>query len=826
MIDAIRRDLAHALRSLRRTPALIVTIVLVLGLGIGMTTAMFTVFQSIVLRKLPVQEQDRLVTLTGMAKGAGAREFPLGVTQYRRFRDQTRALSGVTGYAHWGAFSFPLNDGDRPLVFKGSAVTANFFDVLGVQPVVGRFFTRDDEREWGMAANSGDLRMVLSYDAWRRAFRGDSAIVGRRLSMPVTKWAPLVVGVAPAGLDFPRGVDYWMASAYQGLDLVARLAPGSPAEAARVEYFNFIDNDPEYAELGPHTLGAQVHPFAESILGEVRIPLMVLTVAVGLLLLLACVNVGNLLLLRAAERVRELAIRQSLGASSLAIVRSLLVESGVLAVVGGAVGFVLSRLLLTVLLRLAPEGLPRVDMIRQAGAPIAVSTAVTVLTVFLFGLLPALGTLRFDLSSPLRADARGGTEGRRLRRLRQGLVSSQIALALVVLAGAGLLMRSFSRLVNLDLGYPTGRLSIIGISPAYDRYLRQCGGPVPSADSVATRRVDQCVDQYVFALHDRAEERFRSIPEIRSAATAQIVPFLGPSVFMTKVIADRQTETEGGANPWVAFESIGPDYFRTFQVPVRGRSFNAADRENSMLVGIVTEGIARSLWPGEEAIGRRLHTPGATAPESLITVVGVVPDLHYREYRVSTPTLYRPYRQCCPQGAFAIRTRGSLAAALPSIRAAVRDIDPEVVVTKAEAMDDLMVPQLAQPRLNTVLLLAFALAALLLAAIGLYGIMASAVSQQTRELGVRLALGATPDRLRKMVLGQALAVTGGGAVVGLLAALAGTRLLTSMLFEISPSDPVTLIGVSVLLLSVALLAAYLPARRATKIDPARALRAE
>jgi len=367
----------------------------------------------------------------------------------------------------------------------------------------------------------------------------------------------------------------------------------------------------------------------------------------------------------------------------------------------------------------------------------------------------------------------------------------------------------------------------VDVAPPYDRYIQACGGLPPTTDSVATARMGHCVDQHVFTMHDRAEADLASLPDVVSASTIVVHPFLGPSVFMTKVVADHQSETEGAGNPWVAFDAVGPDFFRTFHFPlIRGRSFTAADRAEAPRVAVVSEGVARVLWPGEDALGRRFHSQGIAAPESLVTVIGIVPDVHYREHRRTTPTIYFPYRQIMAQGEFAVRTRDPLFAALPGIKATMRNIDPALVVTQAQTMDELIAPQLAQPRLEAMLLAGFALAAVVLAAVGLYGIMATAVIQQTRELGVRMALGATSGRLRQMVLGQALWVAGAGAAVGLLGALAGSRLLTSMLFEISPTDPVTLAGGLALLLAVALFAAYLPARRATRIDPAQALRAE
>ncbi len=617
----------------------------------------------------------------------------------------------------------------------------------------------EDAQGWGStAANATNLMMVISYDAWRRLFGGDSSVVGRRLQMPVMKWSLTITGVAPPGLDYPRGADGWIAANYQSLDLIARLAPGATPEAARSDYLTFVDNDPEYIKyFGKHTIGAQVHTFAQMVVGDVRPALVVLSGAVGLLLLLACVNIGNLQLLRAAARVRELAIRRAIGASAADLAR----------------------------------------------------------------------LLRFDLSSPLRSDTRSGTEGRRLRKVRQTLVAWQIALALVVLAGATLLGRSFARLAGLNLGYPTDHLAVLHLAMPWRPWVTRCGGDKPQFSAADTARVGECTARLLFDFHDRIMTRLRLLPDVVSISPVAVPPFLGPSVWMTKIAAEGQSATDAESNPWFGLEPVGPEFLRTLGVPIlKGRGLSDADREGAPRVAVVTEGVAGRLWPNQDVIGRRFHDFRESAPDSLVTIVGVVPDLHYREHREATPTILRPFRQLAAQGTFVVRTRGALTTALPAMRRAVKDAEPDALVLSAASMDELIAPQLARPRFDAVLLSTFAVAALILAAIGLYGIMASAVAQQTRELGVRMALGATPERLRRMVLGQALRVTGVGAAVGLAAALAGSRLLTSLLFEVSPTDPVALLGACALLLAVAFVAALMPAQRAGRVDPAQMLRAE
>src|SRR5207248_478912 len=408
--------------------------------------------------------------------------------------------------------------------------------------------------------------------------------------------------------------------------------------------------------------------------------------------------------------------------------------------------------------------------------------------------------------------------------VRRTLVASQIAVALVLLSGAGLLVRSFARLSGLDMGFATSHLSVLGVSMPWDKWVAWCGGAPPKVDSAATNRFRKCMDGWTFQFHDQLVSGFRAIPGVEKASPVAVPPFLGSNVFMTRLMAAGQSEGESSANPWVGMDFVGPEYFDAIGLPIlRGRGFTDADREGSPNVAVVTQTIANRFWPGEDPIGKQVRQ---AAGSPVITVVGLVGDFHFREHRQATPMLIRPYRQDFAQGNLVIRTQGALATLLPAIRKAVQAVDPDAALVEARTMDEVIAPQLAQPRLNALLLSAFAFAAVLLAAIGLYGIMASAVSHQTRELGVRLALGATPDRLRAMILRQALTVAGAGALTGLLGALAGSRLITSMLFEVTPTDPVALLGACGLLLAVALLAAYIPARRATRVDPMVALRYE
>jgi putative ABC transport system permease protein len=824
MLDRLQRDVLFTTRSLRRAPTFTITVALILALAIGMSTAMFTVFRSVLVTRLPVSQQDRVVELSGKAGGA-ASEVPILPAQLKSFMSHSHTIAKAAGLAHWRVIDEALSDGERRLTLKEAVVTDRFFDVLGANPAIGRFFREGEAAPWGANATGTAMPLVLSHAAWRRDFGGDSSVIGKSLRSPKMNWTMTVIGVAPAGLDYPRGVEYWIASEYAGIDVVARLQPNATPETARQEFRAFLRNDPSVKQGGSNAIDAQVHTVSDMIVGDAKPALLALTAAVALLWVLACTNVGNLLLLRSSGRVREMAIRRAVGASAADIVRQLLTESVLLALLGGVLGLVLSRVLLDALVRLAPSGLPRTDLIVMAGTPLLVGAAVTGATVVLFGVLPSLAVLRFDLSSPLRSDSRSGTEGRRLRSVRQLLVASQIALAVIVLAGAGLLVRSLARLTSLDMGYTVEHLTMLNFSLPWRQMGEDCR-PKTVRTAADTAAWSRCSATSNFAAHERVMANLQAVPGVEHLSPEAVPPFLGSNVFMGRFASQEQPDDESRANPWFGFDAVGPDYFKAIGVPLlAGRAFTDADREDAPSVAVITEGVAKRLWPNQSAIGKRLRSGESHNVDSMITVVGVVRDFHYRLHRESTPTIFRPYRQELAQGYLVVRTRGPTIPA-ETLRRAVEGAGGGAIFIRNQSMDDLIAPQLSTPRFDALLLSIFALAALVLAAVGLYGIMASAVNQQTRELGIRMALGATVGGVRNMVLRQALTVALAGTVVGLVGAIGGARLLTSMLFEVAPSDPTTLAAVSVLLLVIAGGAAYIPARRATKIDPAKALRAE
>jgi len=795
------QDLRYALRSLGRTPTFAVTSVLILALGIGMSTAMFTIFRAVVLEKLPVSDPDGVVELWTFRDPTV--ELALSATQVEDIGRESETLRDVAGVRHGGTGPVPLTLNGQPIVLRLAQVTANFFEVLGARPTLGRLLRSEDR-------DATSRVTVISHEAWRTRFGSDPDVIGRRLTWTTTQWDYTIVGVAPPGLDYPAGVDYWMPMGPgplpgMGFDVVARLSPGATPATARAEFLSIIQRLDRRDVVAVTPTGAVARTLSDAVLGDAKPILFAITAAAALLLLIACVNVGNLLLLRAASRKREIVIRRALGASYGRIARLLMVESAVLGVAGGALGLACANGLLGLLRALAPEQIPRGDLIGLAGTPVGVAGGVTLLAVLLCGVLPALASARGDVATGLRGGARAGSGTTRHRRVRQSLVAAQVAMAVIMLAGAGLLVRSLRGLERIDLGYDADRLSIVKLSIPFIEY-----GSSASLNE----------------MFDGLYRRLREVPGVTALTPLAIPPLLGANVWQARVVLEDESRAAAEANPAVPVETGGSEYFRTFGIALlSGRGFRETDGETAERVAVVSQSLARRLWPGEDPIGERLRIAGGDST-MWRTVVGVAGDTRLRRLRESDPTLFLPWRQLSTQGYFAVRTQSDLASVLPALRRTVREFSTRLDIFEAETMDSYLAEPLSRPRLSALLLSGFGLVALLMAAIGLYGVMAASVREGTHDLGVRMALGATREHLRRRVLGGALAVTAVGIVAGLGGALIGARLLTTSLYEVTPADPTTLAGVSILLLAVALIAAYLPARRATRIDPMQALRVE
>jgi len=513
-------------------------------------------------------------------------------------------------------------------------------------------------------------------------------------------------------------------------------------------------------------------------------------------------------LVRLLDRSREIAVRRALGARSLDVVRLLAVETALLGVLGGALGLLSALALLDLVRVVAPPQVPRIDALGSILAPLATAAGITLLALLVFGVLPSFVAARTGAYAVLRADARSGADGHSARRARRWLVAVQISLAVVMLSGAGLLVRTLARLESVDLGYRSEYLSILSLTAA------------PGANLAGFARSQPW---------QRLIARLEATPGFVAATPILSEPFQGQSLYIRKLARVEQSAMEREQNPFVPFEWVGSDYFRTLAIPIlRGRGVTASDTPASERVVVVNETLARQLWPDHDALGKRIVVLTGATGDTAFTVVGVVKDTRFRELKNVGPVVYFAWEQMAGgfPGFVAVRTTRPLAAMLPVLRDALREVDQGLLVWNARTMDQLLDAPLAQPRLSALLLSAFSLVALLLSAIGVYGVVAAGVRRQRHEIGVRMALGAMPGAIRRLVLTQTFSVVGIGVIVGLAGALAASRLLRSLLFQVSPIDPLTLAGVCVLLLAVAMLAGYLPARRAARIDPAEVLRAE
>jgi putative ABC transport system permease protein len=808
-MENLSRNLRIAVRSLARTPGFVLVAVLTLALGIGLSTTVFTVTDAMLFRRLPVLEQDRVVALWGETRDRSFSNVPLSLADARTFRRQTRTLSSVAFFTYEGSASVPVRSGDRVSEINQSLVSGNFFDVLGARPILGRSLRPDDD------ATGARPVVVLSHRGWQHRFGGDSSIVGREILLGVTGVAYTVVGVMPRGLDYPRGVDFWGAVVpfrtrpgedtvfYADVDLVGRLRPGVAPENARDELTAYLQQTG--ASVWRRDAHALVHTLPRLVIGEVRSAVIVFAVAVALLLLITCVNVANLLLVRGLSRVREIAVRRALGAGRARIVSQLMTESALLAVAGGVAGVLLAIAAVQVFVTYAPSSLPRLDEIDVNGAALWGAIGITAAAVLLFGLAPAVMVSRVELEQVLRADLRQSAS-RVSRSTAEVLVGAQIAIAVMVLSAAGLVLRSFQKLERADLSFEPSHVLVASLASQYEKFDTK---------------------EKQLALVDRVMSAVKAVPGVVAASPVVAVPF-SFTAWDGRPGIDGQTPAQAASNPMLNMEVVEPDYFAALGIPViRGRAFTPSDREGAPRVAMLSESAARHYWPGADPIGKHVRMGGDLAER--MTVVGIVPNTRYRDLRDARPSIYFPLRQSIfpfVPANLAIRVSGDPSEQIPSIRRVIEALDPGVAISDAAPLETFMQRPLAQPRLNALLLAVFAATAVLLAAVGLVGVMSTMVRQRTREIGIRMALGATAPELGRMVMRRGLIIGGGGVVVGLVAATIANHFLEALLYHVQPTDVATLAGVAVLLLVVAAVASAIPARSTTRVDPTIALRAE
>lgn len=795
------QELRYAFRILTRAPGFAVTALLTLALGIGLATAVFTVAHTLLLRRLPVDDQDRLVVLWGEAPDR-AFNYSLGLDDARAFARRVRSVERVAFFSYYGAVPKPIRDGDQISRLSRTAVSGEFFEVLGARPVVGRALRAADD------VSGAAPVAVLSYGIWQRRFGGDRTIVGRQLLTYDDGVSYTIIGVMPQGLEYPRGTDFWTpvvpSSLPKDLYVIGRLAPGASATNARDELTAFFSR----AEASPwqRNLRGVVHTLPRLVLGDTKPALIVFASAAALLLLITCINVANLLLVRGLARVREIAVRSALGAGRRHVIRQLLIENALLAVVGGALGVAVAAWAVRIFVAFAPAGVPRLDEIQLNAIALAGAIGITVLAMLIFAVAPAIITSRVDLARVLRSDARQSAS-RGARLATDALVVGQVALALLVLSAAGLIARSLMKLERAELSFEPSHLLIGDLALRYDQF-----------DNAAKQR----------ALLDRLVASLDATPGVRGVSPVVAVPFSGSGGWDGRPAAEGQSPAELTANPMLNMEVVTPAYFEALALQItRGRVFTDADREGAPTVVVISQSAARHYWPGADPLGKRLRM--GPELERTVTVVGVVPDTRYRDLRDARPTVYFPLRQSffpsMPM-TLIVRTSGPPAAAVPAIRRAIGEAASGVALASAAPFATFLEGPLAQPRLNALLLALFAGAAVALAAVGLFGAMATMVRQRTRELGVRMALGATARELRSMVMRRGLAIAATGSVLGLLGAVLANRLLAAMLYDVTPTDLTTLAVVTGFLMTVAALASLIPAQWITRIDPMVALRTD
>jgi putative ABC transport system permease protein len=791
-------DLRYALRSLGKNPAFTAIAVITLALGIGANTAIFSVVNGVLLRPLPYPDPGRIVTLRSNQSALDLEDIQ---AQSRSFE----SLGGATVQAA------DYSGGAEPVQIELGLVAADFFKVLGARTTLGRTITAEDDRYDGARV------VVLSHGLWQRQFGGNTGIVGREINLAAQSYT--VIGVLAPDFQPPRArneafvpmrVFYPLAAKARGahiLRVYGRLRPGVTLSAAQSE-LRVIDHrmaeaDPEESK-NRQTVLVSLH---ERMVGNIRPALLVLFGAVGLVLLIACANFANLLLARMAGRAQELTVRAALGAGRWRLIRQVLVESVVLALLGGIGGLLLGGWGMDALLALKPENLPRVENVHLDGSVLAFTFALSLVTGILFGVLPAWQSTRVELNTMLNSAGRGATSAR--TRFRSILVVAELSLALVLLIGAGLLGKAFWQITSVAPGF--------------------------NPENVVTVRVDLPKARYELVpaqtqFREQVLENMNSLPGV-SAAMVSEIPLGGNAINHNFIIEGRPPLTPG-EEPELYSRSVAGEYFQVLGIPIlQGRALTRDDRSDTPLVGVINESMARQYFPEQNPIGARIRWARSEEIQ-WITIVGVAGNVrHFGLANAEEPAIYTPYAQSAQEwkrwAEIVVRAPGTPGPALiAQLKAMVWKVDPAIPVTKVRTMSEVMSVSLAAQRFNTFLLGVFSGVALLLASVGLYGVLAFSVAQRTREIGIRMALGARARDVMRLVLRQGLALSLLGVIAGVGVSLAGTRVLAGFLYGVAPTDPATFVTVALVLVAVALVACLVPARRAMRVDPIVALRHE
>ena len=808
-MDSLLQDIRYALKMLVKNPGFTAVAVLTLALGIGANTAIFSVVNAVLLHQLPFRQPDQLLWIWSVRTDRDKAFF--SIPDFLDYRDRNQTLEQISAMAYWGANLTGAGDPER---LQGVRMSAHAFEMLGAKAALGRALIPDDD------GASSQRVVVLTHGLWQRRFGADASLIGKTVALNGDSYT--VVGVLPPDFVFPWLDSEIVVPLKMDLDprradrdtnflrAFARLKPDVTREQAQADLASIAGQlQQEYPEANAKKIAPRALALREEIVGDYRKALMLLLCAVGLVLLIACSNIANLLLARASARHKEIAIRRALGASGSRLVKQLLTESVLLACIGGALGLVLAAWGVDLLLALSPANLPRAHEAGIDGRVLGFTLGLSLAVGLIFGLAPALQGSRADLNEELKAGGRGTSTSPRRNRVRSLLVVSEVALAVVLVVSAGLFVKSFARLQRVSAGFDAENLLLARLSLPQARY--------SNLDSVLT-------------FYEQVSERIKNLPGVESVGAANVLPLSGLFVRTDFTIAGRaplsSSDAPAAQNRWVS-----PGYFSAMRIPLlQGREFSDQDKTSGQGVAVIDETLARRHFPNENPIG--VHLRFFERDFEIVGVVGAVK--HNGLDDEPTPTLYAPLAQVpgsnlaflASNMSLAIRTGVAPLALQAAVRREVQAVDGEVPASSMKTMEQFLSTSVAPRRFNLLLLVVFAGAGLLLAATGIYAVIAYSVTQRTHEIGVRLALGAGPRDVLKLVVGQGMRLALAGVAVGLIAALAITRVMANLLFEVSATDPATFAAVSVILAGVALGACFVPARRATKVDPMIALRYE
>ena len=804
-----------------KTPGFTAVAVLVLALGIGANTAIFTVVNAVLLRPLPYPGSDQLVMLweTNPRFQIGVDTLPVTHGNFMDWREQNSAFEYVSAL---GAGRWNLTGAGEPERISGASVSSNFFRLMGIEPKLGRVF-RDDEEKPG----AGKV-VVISHSLWQRRFAGEPDVIGKTMTLDGESCA--VIGVAPEGFQFPRAkelpyfigvstqTDLWRpmtlgddfvkrTRANHQLCVMAKLKPGVTRERAQSEMTAIAERLEQSYPESNQGIGVKVVPLSEQVVGNVKAALWVLMGAVVLVLLIACANVANLLLARSSARQKEIAIRTALGASRSRVVRQLLTEALLISLTAAVAGTLLSLWGIRAMLSLSPENLPRSSEIRVDVRVLGFTVAIALLTSAIFGLAPALQASKINLSESLKEGSRGLSSGQRSNRVRSLLVISEVALSLVLLIGAGLMIKSLARLLNVDPGFkPYKTVSM---------HIPLLGSKYPG------------VNQQI-AFFQEVTHRVEALPGVQSVGLISSAPLSG-GVYAGGFSIEGRVPTSETDDLVADRRMISPEYFNALGIPLlKGRAFTDRDDQAGTGVVVVSESWARRFLPNEDPVDKRIKLGGRDSTRPWLSIVGIAGDVRDTALESDPrPCVYIPYPQF-PSSDMTLVVRAAFDPKLliSSIRDQVWAVDKEQPVTDVKTIDQYVADSVSPRRFNAMLLAIFASLALILASVGIYGVMAYSVTQRTHEIGIRVALGAQSSQVIKLVIGRGMSLVLVGVMIGLAGALWLTRVMTSLLYGVSATDPTTFAVVAALLVAVALMASYIPARRATKIDPMISLRCE